>query len=214
MAKGVKTFSGRTEQHTRAVTAVKEVLDKLDIECFDQGIEEASQAARDALMKQYDATSLMIRYKPDLIGVRLGGFSVLVEVKSEGQGSCNFAVEVDSFTATKAYAAMGHSVVYAFTTLTPESSQSIVGCWTSDVVTPKLILVPRRPTSQHYLGGIATMRRLEKVYPQTKFQMIRWSRRSKGSGTPFFLIPKDTSYLKPFYGFIKVEALKLAKGSQ
>lgn len=179
----------RMVQHEAAVNIVASKFEMLGFECHSMGTEVNAKEMQKALRAQYDATSVMLRFRPDRIFVKRGMRSILCEVKSEAKGYQNFAVEVDSYDAAIQWNSMYNHVMHAFVTL-PDNS--VKCCWLSNVPRPEHFYVPNRPSHRR------TIARLKNCWCDVGIEVVRhWG----GSGTAYFLIPKDAPYLKPFEQF-------------
>lgn len=159
------------------------------------GTELDDPQARKALLSQHDSTSIMLRYRPDRFFTKNGNRSVLCEVKCEYAGYSNFAVEFDSFTASKQWNTGDKHVMYAFVDL---QTREIKSCWANNVPMPVVVYVPMRN------GWNETHNRLKREYPGIRLDP---KPHKFGSGTPYFLLPKAANYLVNFDQFISKELL-------
>jgi hypothetical protein len=134
----------------------------------------------------------MLRFRPDRAFVKVGGRSVLCEIKSEDQGRPNFAIEIDSYRAALEWNMTWQHVMYAFVDLA-SSTNAVYCCWANDVPTPKAINVPRRWDFEK------TYRRLQDEWPGVDLRLVP---HRSGAGTPYFLVWKRSNFLVPIDTFI------------
>lgn len=179
---------------TVALPAVLSAWESAGFEAHACGQEADTEALRSALCAQSDATSRMLRFRPDRVLVKRGVRSVLCEVKSETKGYSNYAVEVDSYLAARQWNAAYSHVCYAFVTLTRCKDGGtwrvgeVVGCWANEIPEPSRITVPRR------WDAAKTLARLGNEMPGVNLVPSEWR---GGSGTAFFTIPKSSRFLVP-----------------
>jgi len=192
----VDDFKSRNAQHDEAMGIVADAFSQIGFSVHNCGIEERSPELHQALMQQYDRTSISQRWQPDQVAVKRGNLSLLCEVKSEGNGYPNFAIEADSFTASHVHAQSGQAVMYAFVDLLQLPEPTIHCCWLDDVPSPEFIRVPMR------WDWRKTYDRLKESFPNATLNTVN---HKGGAGTAYFLIKKDSSYLIPFDIFAQAE---------
>jgi hypothetical protein len=189
------SFAARASQHDKdAIPVVVSAFESVGFACYDLGTETDSDELHQALMSQYDETSIMLRFRPDRVFIRRGYRSVLCEIKSESQGYPNFAMEADSYQAAHKWDADCERVMYAFVDLSQEQAR-MVCCWVGDIPLPSQIRVPRRWDFEQQTE------RMRMAYPGADVIPARYVP-GKQSGTPYFLIRKFSPYLKPFGQFM------------
>ena len=96
-----KNFLSRSEQQGAEMTLVQEKLSGYGVVTQYSGDASDHLDKVDVRRARTGLEALAARFRPNQIMVAGGGRSALCEVKSESRGRCNFAVEVDSFTATE-----------------------------------------------------------------------------------------------------------------
>jgi hypothetical protein len=185
-------FQGRTEQHAAAVKVVEERLAEYGL---------VTQPWDGAYV---DAASLAARFRPDLIVSANGKWSALIYVKSESAGRPHFAVEVDSYTAAVEHQEAGHSVALSYVDLSIEPAH-IMCCWREDSYRPGNIIIPERSDYR------ATKEDLGKIYPYAWFFR---DDRANGSGTPYYLVPKDGFRLGDFDEFVNAKLLPFLESGE
>ena len=188
-----RNFRGRKEQHEAAMRFAQDKFAEHGFTVRPYGFEDHNIETVKLLQFKTDPTSLAARFKPDQLAITNKGDSFLCEVKSEADGRKNFAVEVDSFTGAKMHARAGYRVMYFYADLSTKPYIASC-CWIEDAYGPRNILVPTR------FNFDLTQSRLIKIYPYAFFNV---SETKSGSGTPYYLIPKDGFRLTPFDEFIK-----------
>src|SRR5262249_34908146 len=160
------------------------------------GLERDPPALRDALRSQSDPTSILLRYRPDQLLVKVGERSLLCEVKSEAEGYPNFAVEADAYLAGLDWNAIYRHVAYAFCDLRVGVSWA---CWAEEIPSPQEIIVPLR-----HRHAADALRRMPLAFPDARIESRDYG---NGSGTPFFLMPKprigSVSVLRPLALFAR-----------
>ena len=184
----------RMQQHDGV--AVPMVSRALAVYGFDEhviGQENDDIAIRENLRGKRDITSLMFRFRPDRLYIHPSYPPLACEIKSESGKYPNFAIEFDSYIASKGHGSI-YKAVYAFVDL---GVDTIKLCWTKDVLYSTLIWVP-----QNHPDWKKALDYLEVHYPTVNALPAR---RNNGSGTPNFVIPKNSSYLLPIDQFIKQE---------
>ncbi len=117
----------------------------------------------------------MLRYRPDRIAVKPGRGTILLEVKSEGRGSSNFAVEFDAWDAARMWNQDYRRVLYVFVDVL---SRDIMACW-PETLFPEKVFVSRRDDLLRIKGLLP---------PGSK---TLWYPSVSGSGTAFFLVSKS-----------------------
>jgi hypothetical protein len=188
------TFTGRARQHDdQAVGLVKAIFSKYGFLGFRIGAEIDHKNHWSLLTAQADPTSIMLRFRPDLVLVKPGVRTVMCEVKSEAQGYVNFAVEFNSWRAATIWNRSGRHVMYALVDLRDER---VSACWADDIPRPATVRVPRRWDWEKHKSF------LQRGAPWANLEVVN---HAGGSGTPYFLIPKAADYLRPVERFIERE---------
>jgi hypothetical protein len=198
----VAGWEGRRDFHDKkAVPMVVEVLDRYGIEAQTIGTETDNAALRELLRDRTDATSLMLRFRPDKVTVPPIGAPLMLEVKSKGERYENFAVEVNSYLAALLHQESGVAVWYAFVEV---HTARMFACWLPDIPEPWRIDIPKRPDWEE------GYRRVRERFPCARTRFLHyvpgWM-----SGTPQFLIPKASRFLRPLEQFIEEEILGKAR---
>lgn len=199
----MNAFQSRSYLHDKvAIPYVQELLAKYDLEGIPYGVEVHDKNLQRALMLfgRQDEMALKNRYKPDLCIVpRPDGMKInpkvrpfLCEVKSENETHPNFAIEFDSFCAAELWDNGQRNVIYIFVKMAQGVPIEARACWVSGLCF-KPVFVPRRFDFEK------NIKELEAKYPRIKFQPVE---HTGGSGTPYFLIRQDASYLRLFDSFI------------
>lgn len=191
------SFRQRIRQHDEvAIPIVVERFKLFGFECFVTGTEVDSRELQLALRAQHDDTSLMMRFRPDRILISRGNRSLLCEVKSENKGYRNFAIEVESYIAAILWNTASRNVMHALVDLS--NNDLVICCWLNEIPKPKLIKIPRRRGFPRAIG------RVRQRFPDIPFETTEWK---GGSGTPYFLLPKSSSFLTEFNAFVMAELL-------
>lgn len=193
----MSSFAARARTHDGTALAIVQAIFKANgFTEFKTGIETRKPDLWEALQRQRDRTSMMLRYQPDQTFVGTGvARTVLCEVKSECDAHPNFAIEADAYLAALDWNAGYQHLMYAFCDL--DRGQQW-GCWADDIPRPVgigAIRVPKRRDAGETLG------RLERRFGRGACQLVEWSQ--KGSGTAFFLVPKRSTFLIPLDQFVR-----------
>ena len=191
----VDSFNSRVNGHDNiAVPFVEAELKKNGLDSIRYGVEIYAKIFQQALYKlgRQNDMALRDRFKPDLYILPVGIIPpLLCEIKSENRGHPNFAIEFDSYCAAKIWDGGSKQVIYTFVDF--NNSIQIKLCWLEDVRFIE-VRVPNR------FDFAKNMLELNKKYPYVQFVEVP---HTGGAGTPFFLIPKISIYLKPLDMFIK-----------
>jgi hypothetical protein len=177
------------------MSLVKEIFLRHGFYGFRIGTETDDKRCWELLSMQSDPTSLMLRFRPDLLQIKPRARTVLCEVKSEAKGYQNFAVEFDSWMSSIMWNRSGHHVMYAFVDL---SRESVSACWADDIPRPFIVRVPRRQNWEKHVS------RLKQEAPWAQLQLVPYT---NGSGTPYFLLHKEIKCLQPLEYFIRVHLI-------
>jgi hypothetical protein len=192
-------FAARIAQHDNtAMSLVCNQLERVGALTSAFGIEIDNDALRQALRNQHDAMSLMLRYRPDRAVVVPKVRTILCEIKSVSGTYRNYSIEVDSYTAAREWHNGDRRVMYAFVDLDAEPP-TIKACWFDALPPPHTIYVPTRQ------GYQATLQRIEQAWPDANV-LLREHKR--GSGTPYFLVFKGHTNLRPLEEFIANSILR------
>jgi hypothetical protein len=190
----VSTFVERAQQHDeRAISLVDMIFSRYGFSGFRIGAETDSQDCWELLLAQSDPTSIMLRFRPDRVQIKPGARAVLCEVKSEAQGHPNFAIEFYSWLAATMWNRSGHHVMYALADL---RSGKVSACWAEDIPPPFVVRVPRRWDHGKHIS------RLQREAHWAELLLVE---HKGGSGTPYFLVPKNSEYLWPLDMFIETQ---------
>lgn len=183
------TFAARKEQHDGpAMRLVCDRIEQLGALTSAFGIEIDNDELRQALRSQHDAMSLMLRYRPDRAVVVPQVHTVLCEIKSVAGTYRNYAIEIDSYAAAREWHNGERRVMYAFVDLDTDPP-TLKACWCEDLPKPQTIYVPMRA------GYESTYQRIRQAWPDAVIQLRE---RTKGSGTPYFLVWKHHTALQAF----------------
>lgn len=192
----MKNFSKRREQHDNiAIPLVTKLFKAYQFDKHRWGFEFDKQVTKTSLSSQHDKTSMLLRYRPDVVFTKIGWRSVLCEIKSENQGYKNFAVELESWLATKEWNLHQNHVMYAFVDIVPKK---VLCCWANTIPLPGIVYLPKTP------DFTKTKNRIKANLPHLVITLTKYS---SGSGTPYFLLPKNSKYLIKFDEFINTELL-------
>lgn len=166
-------FAERREQHdARALPLVRSAFEAHGFQLYPFG-GELSPKLQEVLRRLQNGTSRMLRYRPDMVAAHPAKGSLLLEVKSEGTGSPNFAVEFDAWDAARLWNQNGRHVLYLFVNLL---SRDVLASWPEDL-RPRRVFVPRRED----------LARIKAACPGVS---VRYYPAVRGSGTAFFLVAK------------------------
>lgn len=191
------TWGGRLKQHDElALSILEKELNKHQIVLIRDGY-ETNNELKAHLLQYIDPTSKFIRARPDLIGVvsYKKTCNFMLELKSGDLRYPNFSVEADAFNNSRKYATQ-HDDVLAVTAFVDISTKDCKAAWTLDIK-PWKIRVPNRPSD-----GVQNYKRMKSLFDNVEMCDYRG-----GSGTPYFLVPKNAKYLKPLSLFIKDDLL-------
>jgi len=155
------------------------------------GMERYSDETIDKLSQNSDSTSTFLRWHPDIAAIG-NGKSHLCEVKTVDvtrRDTGNWAIEADSYKAAKMFVI---PVIYIFVDVVNGQAISIKWCQ-SDDITPSVITIPDRFNFEQKRDEL-------KIYFSDG---VRFEPRphNGGSGTPYFLIPKRSDYIKGWNSF-------------
>jgi hypothetical protein len=192
----VSTFVERAKQHDElAVSLVEMIFSQYGFSGFRIGTETDSQDCWNFLLTQSDPTSIMLRFRPDRVQVKPGVRTVLCEVKSEAQGRPNFAIEFYSWQAATMWNRSGRHVMYAMVDV---QNEKVFACWAENIPSPHIIRVPKRWDFEKH------MQQLQREAPWAELLPVE---HTGGSGTPYFLVPKNSKYLWPLDAFIETQVI-------
>lgn len=189
---------GRQQQHDdRAVPLVDAAFAARGYTGYAMGTEHDPAALRDALRQHTDATSLLIRFRPDRVYVHSAPArrTIVCEIKSEAGRSLNFALEADSFAAARAWNQQGSGHQHVCFALVDLALGLVVCAWADALPLPATIYVPQRWDWQR------TMARLRQEWPAS----VRLEPRphTGGAGTAYLLLPKSCAALRPMDSFLR-----------
>ncbi len=183
-----------------AIPIIRNMLKEQGLPCYDVGVETDREELRQALLGRHDTASIMFRFRPDLICLRPGRSSVLIEAKSEGGRYRHFSVEVDSYRAARHWDAICPPLMYAFADLS--QPPRVYACWGAEIPEPLEIRVPQR------WDAAATEARIRAEFPNTTIRQEPYNPDPYRSGTPYLLIPKKAPYLRTWDKFVANELLR------
>jgi len=168
-------FTERRRQHDkRALEIVESAFCELGFQIFPYGIEQVPELQQ-ILQGLHNGTSKMLRYRPDRVAVKPKKGTLLLEIKSEGKRSPNFAIEFDAWDTARMWNQDARRVLYVFVDLL---SQDIMACW-PEMLFPQKVFVPRE----------SDLLRIKGLLPPGA--VARWYPVVRGSGTAFFLVSKS-----------------------
>ena len=180
---GRRTFSDRDADHQWACNEVRRILHGWGYETFLHGIEQTKELAQ-ALQKQDDTCSLMVRFRPDLVSVMPTVVSFLCEIKAPGIRSERFSMEARAYAGLVEWNRRGRLALLLYAQRTAyQTLGEVVGCWVSEVDKPETVWVPRRPDWKAQWDAMG------KIFPGVRRQECRHNPRS--SGTPFVVLSPD-----------------------
>jgi hypothetical protein len=191
------SFADRIVQHNIiAMAIVSEVLSKYGITIIPDG-HEINKDLKIGLMGCNDPLSRLIRHRPDSFNKnnKKPSRNFLAEIKSAATEYPNFSIEVEAHYYHRKYMALHQEMLSVMFFVEPEVKRC-KACWTQDVPTPYYIYLPKR------FDYLIKKQTIESMYPHAK---IIDKEHKGGSGTPYFLIKKDSSYLKDIDIFIQQE---------
>lgn len=183
-------FSTRVHQHDEyALPLVVETFRRYGFYVDRYGVETGSPQTWQLLASQRDMLAMMLRFRPDIVGILPRVATVLCEVKSQSKRRDEFFVEFDSWLSARQWDRASNRVMYALVDL----SESVAyACWVSDV-TPSVVIIPKRFDYEEQTN------RIIRCFPWVAFRLID---HTNGSGTPFFSINKYEPFVKPLDDFI------------
>jgi hypothetical protein len=185
-------FHTRAWQHDNiAFPLFKERLKKYNVQIDSNGIETDPILANEL---QYVNTELAreIRHKEDFILTFPNKRRAFAEVKTGDNKYPNFAIEAAAFGARKNISKT--ILEKRFMVFINVDDNSIKAINTKDLPDPKEIFVPLRE------DNIEIRSLLSKYFPNALLR--QQPKQTIGSGTPFFLIPKNYELLEEFDAFI------------
>jgi hypothetical protein len=199
------TYQDRVKAHDiLALPAVDYLFSLMGYSHFELGIEREKKKFRDALKNRNDPQALKIRFSPDRLYSKNDQNIVICEVKSEYSQWSNFSIEFDSYLQAVKYSEDGY--LYAFVDISKWDdyfSCQVFFSRIEDIPIIQEFIVPK-----HHPLWELFVARIKKDFPATN---ISFRDNSKGSGTPYFLLPKRSDFMiKPsvFFDSIKNEFLK------
>ncbi len=182
-------FHNRTWVHDNiAVPAMEEDFLSAGYKSFVSGIEFDDPELKQMLRNQQDLTSMRIRYKPDRILVHPKDGSLMCEIKSESQGYNNFAIEFNSYAMVIEWGKM-NKILYAFANINETRNCKMTYTWAENIKLPSTVIVPNRSDAN------VNKQWIKKKFPTI---LIKHVQHRGGSGTPYFLVPKNASYMLNF----------------
>ena len=155
------------------------------------GMERYSDEAIDKLSRNSDITSVLLRWHPDIAAVKDGN-SHLCEVKTNDithRDTGNYAIEADSYRAAKMFVI---PIIYIFVEVAEEAVVVIRWCC-SDDIEPSVIRITDRFNFEQKRDKL-------RPYFSDTVRFESWPH-SGGSGTPYFLVPKRSGYIKGWNSF-------------
>jgi hypothetical protein len=183
------TYKDRVKAHDiLALPAVDYLFSLMGYSHFELGIEREKKKFRDALKNRNDPQALKIRFSPDRLYSKNNQNIVICEVKSEYSQWPNFSIEFDSYLQAVKYSEDGY--LYAFVDIS--KWDDYFSCQVSfsrieNIPTIQEFIVPKH---HHFWESFAI--RIKKEFPDIK---IHLQDNSKGSGTPYFLLPKQSDFM-------------------
>lgn len=196
------TYQDRVKAHDMlALPAVDHLFQLMGYNHFELGIEREKKKFRDVLKNRNDPQALKIRFSPDRLYSHGSKSIIICEVKSEYKKSDNFAIEFDSYLQATKYSEDGY--LYAFVEINKWYSFfacSVVFGMANNMPLPKEFVISRQHSDYR-----SFVTRIEKEFPAVN---ISHRKNMSGSGTPFFLLPKQSSFMvRPlvFFGSTKDE---------
>lgn len=201
------SFRRRSLKHDEeAIPFVISIFNDFGFHVNRHGIEENTKDIRDAIICQDDATSMMFRFRPDLLVVHHDEYgSCIVEVKTasnsihapESSDGINgdypdYLMEVDSYQSGIQYASAGARVVVTFTHM---KVNLIHATWIQDIPEPDYIYAP--PHHARYEDNTA---RQSLTWPNAR---IIYGESNGGSGTPYLKIPRKSRFFMELREFIQ-----------
>lgn len=171
------TWHSRDKAHDAAVRVVVPRLRRYGFVVAPHGREE-NKELEGLLEQQDDRCSLMVRYRPDIIAAKREWRSCLCEVKASG------LIEARAFRALQEWNKGGD---VAFIVSCPEPYNNPVAAWIDALQPePTTVIVPNRWDADSQYSAMQAM------FPQSQIQRVAYS--GRGSGTPYFPLPKELLY--------------------
>jgi hypothetical protein len=133
--------------------------------------------------------AMMLRFRPDIVGILPRVATVLCEVKCQSKRRDEFFVEFDSWLAARQWDRASGRVMYALVDL---GENVAYACWVSDVA-PGVVVIPKR------FDYVEQRDRIVQWFPWVAFTVTD---HTGGSGTPFFSISKREPFVKTLDDFI------------
>jgi len=182
------SFADRNSRHKEAYAIFKHQIEGLGIKCLWFGYENAGEEALNILRNVTHNTALFMRHFPDGLVVFIREGPTFFDIKSEREGYPNYAVEIDSLWAALELCKINFPVFFVCVDL---QSGTISFIHAKNTPCEKIYL-PRRFWGRH--GELCQ-----------KFMGAKIERKenTRGSNTPYILIPKTSEYLIPLSEFIK-----------
>lgn len=180
------SFNLRSWVHDNvAIPEAVRQLESLGYVTIRQGHEEDKAGIRNFVAGNRNNTSLIIRYKPDLLA-KLIEYITAWEVKCDLGDHSNFAVEFDSYITMIEYYKTGDTF-YAFIDCPPAGKDHVVSssvyCELNRVPFPRVVFIPKRR------GYMETLKYIRDKYPTIEPKPIEYN--GNGSGTAYFLLSKN-----------------------
>lgn len=195
----MSNYQQRRHEHDKiAIPYLQDRLKEFGLSTVQHGVEIHDPKLKEFLRNsgRSNPNVLRDRYKPDLYIIpddqQLKISPVLCEVKSENKGHSNFSIEFDSYCSGKLWDNNQRGVMYAFIRLIDNHPVEIKCCWLIDIKI-SYVSIPKRFDFEK------TIYELTNLYPNIEFKPVQYT---SGSGTAFFVIRGDSSYLRQFDSFI------------
>lgn len=184
-ANGRTDFDARNAGHETAREFVTRRMQSFGFEVFEHGAEFA-EGLSELVQKQDDRCSLMIRYRPDMIGVLPGVVAVLCEVKGPGakvKPPDTICIEARAYLGLVEWNTGGRVAMLVYVHTTSEGKQFAGASWLNNIHPPSTVFVPRRP------DHAAQRSAMESMFPSATLVDTQYKPGPGMSGTPFIRVP-------------------------
>lgn len=185
VAEGLTPFARRNSGHETAREFVTARLKSFGFEVLDHGAEFADGLS-ELVQKQDDRCSLMIRYRPDMIGILPGVVAVLCEVKGPPPKRVppdSICIEARAYRGLVEWNVGGRVAMLVYVHTTTTGKQFAGASWLSNVPPPSTVFVPRRSDHAMQRTSMAGM------FPSATLVDTAYKPGPGMSGTPFIRVP-------------------------
>lgn len=182
------SFTDRNSRHKEAYAVFKHQIEGYGIKCLWFGYENAGEEALNILRNITHDTALFMRHFPDGLVVFIKEGPAFFDIKSEKQGYPNYSIEIDSIWAALELCKINFPVFFVCVDL-QIGDISFIHAKNTPI---EKIYLPRR-----FWG------RQEELNQKFEGVAIQRNENTRGSNTPYVLVPKTSEYLVPLNEFVK-----------